>query len=134
MVVSKRKKSRKKLGKNRRSGLRRRGAGNRGGVGRAGHGKRAGHKKMRYIHEKRPVGFKKHNTKEINIVNISKLFEKLDSWGEKKEGKLFVDLKKHKIDKLLGSGNATKPVIVKVDSYSKLAKEKITKAGGEVIC
>ena len=69
-----------------------------------------------------------------NIINLGKLDEIAEKIAIKKdEGKIFVDLEKHGYTKLLGTGKVTKPIIVKVSSFSRLAAEKIGEAGGKVL-
>jgi len=68
-----------------------------------------------------------------NTINLGKLDEIAEKLAIKKEeGKIFVDLEKHGYTKLLGTGKVTKPMIVKVSSFSKLAAEKIKEVGGKV--
>jgi large subunit ribosomal protein L15 len=50
-----------------------------------------------------------------------------------KEGKLLVDLESLGFTKLLGTGNITKPLTVRVMSCSKSAAEKVREAGGQVL-
>jgi len=69
-----------------------------------------------------------------NIVNVGKLDEIAEKISTKKEeGKFFIDLENLGYAKLLGTGRVTKPLIVKVASYSKSAAEKIKEAGGEIL-
>jgi len=71
----------------------------------------------------------------INVGELEELATKLVSEEkvEKKKGKVFLDLKKLGYDKLLGTGNITKPLIIKVTSYSKGAVQKIEEAGGQIL-
>ena len=62
---------------------------------------------------------------------LDEIAEKIATKKEKK--KFFVDLESIGYTKLLGTGKITKPIIVKVSSYSKLAAEKIKEAGGEIL-
>jgi len=69
-----------------------------------------------------------------NIVNIGKLDEMAEKFSTKKEeGRFFIDLESLGYTKLLGTGKVTKPLIVKVASYSKSAAEKIKEAGGQIL-
>ena len=107
-----------------------RGAGNRGGRGMAGSGKRADQKKPSIIKEyglheyfgrhgfKRPLKTRKM-IKTINVGDLN--FDKEE-----------VNLQEHGYDKLLGSGALNRKYIIKVKKFSKRAKEKIEKAGGEI--
>ncbi|MDD2678713.1 MAG: uL15 family ribosomal protein [Candidatus Nanoarchaeia archaeon] len=130
MAIKHRRKSAKKLGHNDHSGLRRRGSGNRGGVGKAGHGKRMKQKKHSFIIDGK-VDYGKHGFtsihKKIESISIGMISE----IAEKSASKKFeYDAKKKKV---LGSGQAKKPIIIK--NYSKItqkAKDKVIKAGGEV--
>lgn len=67
----------------------------------------------------------------INLREIDRMAEKLST--EKEDGRFFIDLESLGYTKLLGSGRITKPLIVKVASYSNSAAEKIKKAGGEIL-
>ncbi|MEK6843026.1 MAG: uL15m family ribosomal protein [Candidatus Micrarchaeota archaeon] len=114
----------------------RRGKGSRGGVGRAGFHK---HKRMMYLVTEGPsttepgfVNMGKRKTQEIGLNDISKQIEK----GKfKLEAGLYnVDLlKRGKFVKLLGNGEFKYKASIKVDSFSKSAKEKVEKAGGKLI-
>jgi len=111
-----------------------RGAGNRGGRGMAGSGKRADQIKSKILKTKGKryygkYGFKRPQsvTKTPKIINLSKI----DLLAKKeKEGYVF---DASNFDKVLGTGNITKPIKITAKSYSALAKEKIEKAGGEAI-
>jgi large subunit ribosomal protein L15 len=65
-----------------------------------------------------------------NPLNLKKL-EELARAGQQEN--LRIDLAALGYTKLLGSGKVTKALTVRVPSYSKLAAEKIKKAGGEVV-
>ena len=77
-------------------------------------------------------GFKNRNTKEIVSINVSAL--------ERFENEAVVDVNalieagivKNPRDgvKILGNGELTKKLTVKVDAYSESAKEKIEALGG----
>ena len=73
----------------------------------------------------------KRKEKVINIGELEELSEKLPT--EKEKGKLIIDLEKLGYTKLLGTGKITKPLVVKVASYSKSAAEKIKEAGGRIL-
>lgn len=118
-----------------------RGAGHRGGRGNAGSGKRGDAKKPRYWGDKNYFGkngFSPIKKRKINALGLSHLDSILDSLIESgkalvKEGKIFVDLKKLKYDKLLGNGITTKKLHITVEMASPKAIEKVKKVGGEVI-
>ncbi len=72
--------------------------------------------------------------REVNVINVGELEEIAEKYGGKtEEGKILIDLEGLGYTKLLGSGKVTKPLIVKVSSYSKSAAEKIDEAGGKVL-
>ena len=65
-----------------------------------------------------------------NPINLKKL-EELAQAGQQEKPQ--IDLTALGYTKLLGSGQVTKVLTVKVVSYSKVAAEKIKKAGGEIL-
>jgi len=70
----------------------------------------------------------------VKAINVGELIENIEKFQPKEEeGKIFVDLEKFGISKLLGSGRVTKPIVVKVASCSRTAAEKIREAGGQVL-
>ena len=79
-------------------------------------------------------GFTRIFKKEYNIVNVRSLEEKFNDNEEvtpstlKQRGLVKKDLP----IKILGSGEITKKLKVKVAGFSKSAREKILKAGGSV--
>jgi large subunit ribosomal protein L15 len=117
-----------------------------GGGGRGGHGK-AGYDKHKwtYVLKYDPTywekkGFVSTRTlgKKLSIINVGKLddlVDKLDSEKklERKEKKIFLDLESLGYDKLLGTGEVSKPMLVKVASYSEAASRKLEEAGGEIL-
>ena len=115
--------------------------GGRGGTGKAGLDKH----KWTYVVKHDPTywikkGFVSVKTlnKKVNVINIGKLddlADKLESEKklEKKENKIFVDLESLGYDKLLGTGEVIKPMLVKVASYSESASKKLEEAGGEIL-
>jgi large subunit ribosomal protein L15 len=48
-------------------------------------------------------------------------------------GKYPIDLEAFGYSKLLGTGRVTKPLIVRIVSWSKSASQKIIDAGGEIL-
>lgn len=118
-----------------------RGAGHRGGRGNAGSGKRGDAKKPRYWADKKYFGkngFSPINKKNINAIGISHLDSITDSLIKTgkatfKEGKIFINLKDIKYNKLLGNGQTKKKIEITVEMASPKAIEKITKTGGKVI-
>ena len=84
----------------------------------------------------RRIGFTspKSLIRQVNTINVGELEEiiyKVSPGGRR--GKPLIDLTSMGYDKLLGKGEITRPVVVKVQSYSKRALEKIEEAGGEII-
>jgi large subunit ribosomal protein L15 len=69
-----------------------------------------------------------------NTINVKKLEEIAEQFStEKKDDKIVIDLESLGYTKLLGTGKATKPLIVKVAICSKSAAEKIKEAGGQIM-
>ncbi len=80
------------------------------------------------------VGFRNPFKKEYSVVNLSML-EKYFKDGDEitKETLLSKSLvKKNKPVKILGMGDVSKKLMVKIDAISASAKERIEKAGGSV--
>ena len=79
-------------------------------------------------------GFKNINTKEIVAINVSALEDKFNDGDEVTVEKLLengVISKAADGVKILGNGELTKKLNVKVNAYSKSAKEKIEALGGK---
>jgi large subunit ribosomal protein L15 len=116
-----------------------RGGGQRGGHGKAGRRKHLWSYVLRHepdYFEKK--GFNPPRKSEPNIINVGELDEEVNNFlaegkATKKVGGIHVDLKELGYDKLLGSGKVTHPFIVRVDSYSKSAAEKIKKVKGKIL-
>lgn len=102
----------------------------RGGGSKGGHGYGGSHKhKYSYIVSKEPwhygyKGFVKPRQKKDRTINLDAL--------DKLEGN-DINLTKLGYDKLLGSGSVSRAITVKVKKFSKVAKEKVEKAGGRII-
>ena len=77
-------------------------------------------------------GFTNINTKEIVGINVSALNRFEDGADVTIETLMDIGLVKHPSDgvKILGKGNVTKKLNVKVTAFSAAAKEKIEAAGG----
>jgi large subunit ribosomal protein L15 len=115
--------------------------GGRGGTGKAGLDKH----KWSYVIKYDPTywlkkGFVSTKTlgKKVSIINVGKLddlADKLESEKklERKEKKIFLDLESLGYDKLLGTGEIAKPMLVKVASYSEAASRKLENAGGQIL-
>jgi len=110
-----------------------RGAGNRGGRGKAGTGKRADTKKPTIINlfgnsYFGKTGFTSRSMKRVVPINVSQLQVMFEQGQVKND----VDLKKIGFNKLLGAGQITAKLTIKVDVASPRAIEKVKKAGGSV--
>ena len=118
----------------------------RAGGGRGGHGK-AGYDKHKWTYvlkhdptywEKKGFVSTKALGRKVSVINVGKLddlADKLESEKklEKKEKLIFLDLESLGFDKLLGTGEIMKPVIVKVASYSEAAARKLEEVGGKIL-
>lgn len=114
----------------------------RGGGQRGGHGKAGFHKhKWTYVIKYEPNYFGKKGfvslksvRRKVNVINVGLLDEMAEKLSKRKEkGKLFIDLESLGYTKLLGTGNVTKRLIVKVSSCSNSATRKIKEAGGQIL-
>jgi len=115
--------------------------GGRGGTGKAGLDKH----KWTYVLKYDPTywekkGFVSTRTlgRKVSVINVGKLddlVDKLDSEKklERKDKKIFLDLESLGYDKLLGTGEIIKPMLVKVASYSGAASRKLEEAGGQIL-
>jgi large subunit ribosomal protein L15 len=115
--------------------------GGRGGTGKAGLDKH----KWTYVIKHDPTYWEKKGFvsaralgKTVNIINVGKLdalVDRLDSEKklERKEKKIFLDLESLGYDKLLGTGDVVKPMLVKVASCSESASRKLEEAGGAIL-
>ena len=104
-----------------------RGTGSRGGTGKTG---KFGHMMTRILKKERErigyKGFKSKTGKDHKTINLNGA-----SRLAGKDGK--VDLGSKGYDKLLGRGSVGKALEIKVDYYSKSAKEKVEAAGGKIV-
>ncbi|HEY4674894.1 MAG TPA: uL15 family ribosomal protein [Candidatus Bathyarchaeia archaeon] len=121
------------------------------GYGRVGQHRKTGSKGMRkvgrhkhlwsYVLRYEPDYFSKRGftspkslRQETKIINVGKLDEMAKKFSvEEEKGKPMVDLTDMGYTKLLGTGKVTRPLAIKVASYSKSAGEKIKEAGGEIL-
>jgi large subunit ribosomal protein L15 len=115
--------------------------GGRGGTGNAGLDKH----KWTYVLSHEPdywlkKGFVSARTlgKKVSVINIGKLDDLADRLEsekklEKKEKKIFLDLESLGYDKLLGTGEVNKSLLVKIASYSEAASRKLEEAGGQIL-
>ena len=137
MVVRKRKKKFRKFRGKRTYGYgchkKHRGGGSRGGRGKAG-----GHKhKWSYVVKYEPERFGKYGFKrptavkrKIRAININELVKIAE---QKEKGKSKINLTELGYDKLLGKGKISRPLTVEVASFSKIAAQKLEKAGGKIV-
>ncbi|RLI74836.1 50S ribosomal protein L15 [Archaeoglobales archaeon] len=72
---------------------------------------------------------------ELNVGDLDEIIDKLVELGlaEKKDEKYSVDLTQFGYSKLLGRGNITKAIDVRIFEATKKAVEKIEKVGGSII-
>ena len=106
-----------------------------------GHGN-AGFHKDRWTHVikfepdhfgKRGFTSPKSLRRKVNVINVGVLDEMAERFSETmKNGKFFIDLGSLGYTKLLGTGNVTGKLVVKVPSCSKSAAQKIEGAGGQI--
>ena len=140
MKIKKTKKSVKQRGNNTYGhGARKKwkGSGHRGGFGMAGTGKRADHKKSLILKKygnkyfgKQGITSRSTKRKKDQVINLRDIEKNIDSLTRKYEKQGILDLSKYKI---LGEGGLKSKLKIKALSFTKSAKEKIEKAGGEVI-
>jgi len=108
-----------------------RGKGSRGGRGKGG---KWDHKLIQvlkyYPNEIGKVGFEKPK-KVLKIINLDEINEMINKG--KLDSKNLIDLSSMGYDKLLGRGNISYPIKVKVSKFSEIAKRKIESVGGQII-
>ena len=77
-------------------------------------------------------GFKNRFRVEYQVVNLDKLAELYPRGGDVTKADLVAKgaVRKNELVKVLGTGEISVAINVKVDAYSASAKEKITAAGG----
>ena len=77
-------------------------------------------------------GFKNHFRVEYQVVNLDKLAELYPQGGEVTKADLVAKgaVRKNELVKVLGTGEISVALTVKVDAYSASAKAKIAAAGG----
>lgn len=117
----------------------RRGAGNRGGRGKAGSGKKGGSKVPYFrkmgvkLGKKHFVSKSKIKHKPLNVGDLNKIIESLQSSGKLKTGnKVSLDLTKLGYTKLLGCGFVNVACELIINKASEKAIKKIESAGGKV--
>jgi large subunit ribosomal protein L15 len=115
-----------------------RGSGQRGGHGKAGYKKH----KWTYTVKYAPERFGKHGftppkRREVDAINLDELGMSVENLLKEKKAKktkkgIVVDLNQLGYDKLLGRGKVTQPFIIRVQSWSQRAEEKINESGGKL--
>jgi large subunit ribosomal protein L15 len=118
-------------------------AGHRGAGSRGGHGKTGGRKHhWTYTVKYEPHRFGKHGfhhpKKKVLSINVGELSQRVDllltnNQAKKTKEGIFVDLEALDVNKLLGSGTVTRPLIIKVKAFSQIAATKIQAAKGRII-
>lgn len=131
-------KTRKRAGRGSGSGLgNTAGRGHKGQKSRSGGGVRPGFEggQMPMLRRLPKRGFNNIFGKEYAIVNLSDLEERFENGAEVTAQTLMASGAVKKVKdgvKILGDGELTKALTVKVDKVSRSAAEKITAAGGKV--
>jgi len=113
-----------------------RGKGTRGGVGRAGYHKHRWLKTIKEgLHKSRRHGFVNRNSESVltTEITIAQLQRNVEAGLYKKsaDGKYEVTLPVR--EKVLSQGKLTAALKISAGAFSAAAKEKITKAGGQVL-
>ena len=117
----------------------RRGKGSRGGVGHAGAydhhvvwSLKRGIIKGR--HPSNPHFYGRSDEKAVNVGELEEMLPELVVTGkaEEKDGGIYFAAQELGIQKVLGKGNVTKKLMLKVNKISKTAQEKIERVGGSV--
>lgn len=104
-----------------------RGAGSRGGVGKGGRKHKMTHllvyERESLVHK----GFVSRNRKRLDTINLTDVSKRLEKVNDEKPT---LELRGFKV---LGGGRLLKPAVLKADSFSAHAEEKIKAAGGEAV-
>ncbi|ASI98204.1 uL15m family ribosomal protein [Thermococcus celer] len=121
-----------------------RGGGSKGGRGMAGTGKRK-NTKWTWVIKYAPDHLGKrgfHRPKVLQYrpttINLSDIDENLEFFldmgvAHEEGGKIIVDVTGLGVDKVLGTGKLTRPLVIKAYYVTPKAEEKIKAAGGEVL-
>ena len=74
-------------------------------------------------------------TNSINVGILGMLAEKLEAQSQLqlKDGKILLDLDELGYTKLLGAGNVTGPMLLKISAHSASAAKKIEESGGQIL-
>jgi len=117
----------------------RRGKGNKGGSGNAGahehHFVRSLKKGIRKGKNKSQLPLQNRSADTaVNVGELEEMLEELIEEGkaEEKSGGIYLDAPLLGIQKILGKGKVTRKLTVRATKISKVAREKIERAGGEV--
>ncbi|MEM1629783.1 MAG: uL15 family ribosomal protein [Saccharolobus sp.] len=81
-------------------------------------------------------GFRNPTTKLVSVISLRKLNELILKGAvafEEQDGRKVIDLGKLGYQKLLGGGNISIPIVIKVDRATQKAVQKVKQIGGEVI-
>lgn len=118
----------------------RRGAGNRGGRGKSGGCKHHFVRALQLGYAQGRHGFKRplKMIRDVAVVNVGELDELADQLVEDElaqleDGTYNLDLTDFGIEKVLGTGQVKKSLIVKASEFSAIAQDKIQSAGGTCI-
>jgi large subunit ribosomal protein L15 len=117
----------------------RRGKGSRGGVGHAGaydHHVVWSLKRgiIKGQHASNPHTYARIDDKTVNVGELEEMLQDLIVAGkaEEKGDGFYLDVQELGIQKILGKGNVTKKLMLKVSKVSKTAQEKIEQVGGSI--
>ncbi len=118
----------------------RRGAGNRGGRGRCGGVKHHFVLALKGGYTRGKYGFKRplKSISSISIVNVGELDELADQlvedgFAKHEDGVYHINLEDLEIEKVLGTGQVSKNMVVTATSFSGSARDKIEAAGGSCL-
>ena len=121
------------------SAKKRRGKGSKGGSGNAGayahhvvwslkRGITKGH------NASRPYQYGNSDDTTMNVGELEEMLGELLTAGkaEEKDDGIYIDAQELGVQKILGKGNVTRKLMLKVEKISKTAQEKIERVGGSV--
>ena len=118
----------------------RRGAGNRGGRGKCGGCKHHFVRALQLGYAQGKHGFKRplKMIRDVAVVNVGELDELADQlvedeFAQLEDGTYNLDLTNLGIEKVLGTGQVKKSLVVKASEFSAIAQGKIESAGGTCI-
>ncbi|MBP2029239.1 large subunit ribosomal protein L15 [Methanohalophilus levihalophilus] len=118
----------------------RRGAGNRGGRGKSGGVKHHYVLALKGGYTRGKYGFKRplKSINSVSIVNVGELDELADQlvedgFAKQEDGVYHINLEDLEIEKVLGTGQVSKNMVVTAASFSATAQDKIEAAGGSCL-